>query len=171
MTTAGGPAHAPPRQPRRHRRLLRLGQVVSALLSFVVLVGSGVAWAEFQDFTTSVSVGASIPTVGAGTAPDIDGVAQNILLIGNDTRVGATPEQLKELGTQDDGGATNTDTMIVLHVPADGSKATLISFPRDSYVDIPGVGPDRINAAYGYAYQAALAQGASETAAEAAGCC
>ena len=81
---------------------------------------------------------------------DIDGKAQNILLVGNDSRAGATPAELKALATEDDGGATNTDTMIVLHVPADGSKATLISFPRDMYVPIPGYGRNKINAAYSF---------------------
>ena len=30
--------------------------------------------------------------------------------------------------------------MILVHVPADGSKASFVSFPRDSYVEIPGYG-------------------------------
>ena len=38
--------------------------------------------------------------------------------------------------------------MMLLHVPADGSKATVISFPRDSYVDIPGHGKNKLNSAY-----------------------
>jgi len=41
-----------------------------------------------------------------------------------------------------------TDSMLIAHIPADGSKATLISLPRDSYVAIPGYGMDRLNAAY-----------------------
>ena len=38
--------------------------------------------------------------------------------------------------------------MMVLHVPADGRKATVISIPRDSYVAIPGHGMNKINSAY-----------------------
>jgi LCP family protein required for cell wall assembly len=38
--------------------------------------------------------------------------------------------------------------MMLLHVPANGSKATVISFPRDSNVDIPGYGMHKLNSAY-----------------------
>ena len=44
--------------------------------------------------------------------------------------------------------------MMIVHVPANGSKATLISLPRDSYVDIPGYSKYKLNAAYPDAYAA-----------------
>ena len=158
------------RAPRPGGRAgLLAARTISALLSLVVLVGSGVAWATYNTFSTSIATGGDLPAPGASDTPDIDGVDQNILLVGNDSRAGATPEELKALATEDDGGATNTDTMILLHVPADGSRATLISFPRDSYVQIPGYGGGRINSAYSAAYEAAIAQGATEVAAESAG--
>ncbi len=56
--------------------------------------------------------------------------------------------------------------MMIVHVPADGSKLTVVSFPRDSYVDIPGYGKHKLNSAYPDGYQAA--QG-DETAKETAG--
>src|SRR3712207_7998092 len=46
----------------------------------------------------------------------------------------------------------NTDTMILVHIPADGSRASFVSFPRDSYVEIPGYGMEKLNAAYAYGY-------------------
>ncbi|HSY15793.1 MAG TPA: LCP family protein, partial [Jatrophihabitantaceae bacterium] len=66
-------------------------------------------------------------------------------------------------------GSANTDTMMVMHIPANGSKATVLSFPRDSYVEIPGYGMDKLNAAYPDGYNAALSKGASELDAESAG--
>jgi LCP family protein required for cell wall assembly len=45
--------------------------------------------------------------------------------------------------------------MMIVHIPADGSKATLISLPRDSYVHIPGHGWNRLNSAYADGYLAA----------------
>jgi LCP family protein required for cell wall assembly len=48
-----------------------------------------------------------------------------------------------------------TDTMMIVHIPADGSKATLISLPRDSYVKIPGHGMNKLNAAYVEGYNGA----------------
>jgi LCP family protein required for cell wall assembly len=84
----------------------------------------------------------------SAAARNIDGSAQNILIVGNDDRDSATDAELAQLGTTRDGGSYNTDTMMLLHVPADGSKATVISFPRDSYVAIPGHGMNKLNSAY-----------------------
>jgi LCP family protein required for cell wall assembly len=42
--------------------------------------------------------------------------------------------------------------MMVLHVPADGRKATVFAIPRDSYVAIPGHGMNKINSAYAFGY-------------------
>jgi LCP family protein required for cell wall assembly len=39
---------------------------------------------------------------------------------------------------------------MLLHLPADRSKAYVVSFPRDSWVQIPGYGPQKINAAFSF---------------------
>lgn len=56
----------------------------------------------------------------------------------------------------DDGGlpqdgteGSRTDTVMLLHVPPDG-PAALISLPRDTYAEIPGHGPNKLNAAYAW---------------------
>ncbi len=110
-----------------------------------------------------------VSSSGGTKVKDIDGKAQNILLLGNDSRTGATPAELQALATTDDGGSANTDTMMVMHIPADGSKATVLSFPRDSYVSIPGYGKAKLNAAYPDGYNAAKQAGKDETDAEGAG--
>ncbi len=139
-----------------------------AAVSFVILLASGLTWVAYQDFTGSIPRGAAVPALAAGQQ-DLDGADQNILLVGNDSRAGASPAELRALSTGNDGGSINADTMIVLHVPAGGGKATLISFPRDSWVSIPGHGNGKINAAYPDGYNAAKNAGQSETAAESAG--
>ncbi|MDQ6938322.1 MAG: LCP family protein, partial [Actinomycetota bacterium] len=123
------------------------GRVVAALLSLTVLVGSGYYWATFRQFT------ANVPRIGAimntdRPRQDIDGKDQNILIVGNDDRDTASAKELKALGLYRDGGSKNTDTMMLIHVPANGKRASVISFPRDTYVAIPGHGMDRLNAAY-----------------------
>ena len=143
-------------------------RIVAAAASFVILIGSGLAWATFQNFTSSVPHGAAVPPLAPG-ANDVDGKDQNILLIGNDSRAGASAAELKALSTGNDGGSVNTDTMMVLHVPADGAKATIISFPRDSWVSVPGHGKGKINSAYGDGYTEAKAAGRSEKSAQSAG--
>ncbi|MER2600262.1 MAG: LCP family protein [Caldilineales bacterium] len=58
----------------------------------------------------------------------------NILLLGTDER------DLKALG--------NTDTIMVLAIDQQTGRAALISFPRDLYIPVPGIGHSRINIAY-----------------------
>jgi LCP family protein required for cell wall assembly len=139
-----------------------------ALLSLLVLIGSGVAWATYKDFTARVPHGDPVPPLAAGRQ-DADGSDENILLIGNDTRAGATRAELKALHTGHDTTTANADTMMLLHVPGNGGRPTLVSFPRDSWVTIPGHGKGKINAAYPEAYDAAKAAHRSEQQAQSAG--
>ncbi|MFD2028085.1 LCP family protein [Promicromonospora aerolata] len=52
-------------------------------------------------------------------------------------------------GIDDSTSGARTDTIMLLHKPRSGPVA-LISIPRDTYAEIPGVGGDKINAAYSY---------------------
>jgi LCP family protein required for cell wall assembly len=130
-------------------------RVTAALISLLVLLGSGWAWATYRNFTADIKRVNAITGGSAAAKNNIDGQDQNILIVGNDDRQSATDAELKQLGTTRDGGSLNTDTMMLLHVPANGTKATIISFPRDSYVDIPGFGKDKLNSAYVHGTNAA----------------
>jgi LCP family protein required for cell wall assembly len=130
------------------------GKVVATLVSLLLIVAFWYGWKNYRDLDSGLQR-LSIPELGAGpttagrSAPrDIDGTDQNILVLGNDDRSDMTDAEVRALHTGRDGGSLNTDTMIIVHVPADGSKATLISLPRDAYVDIPGFRKNRLNAAY-----------------------
>ncbi len=151
------------------RHGVRVGvRALFASISLLVLVGSGIAWVSFQNFTANVPHGLPVPALAAGES-DPDGSAQNILLIGSDTRAGATHAELKALHTGQDKSTVNADTMMVLHVPAGGGHPTLVSFPRDSWVIIPGYGKGKINSAYPDGYYAATSAGRTERQAESAG--
>ncbi|MCW2603174.1 MAG: LytR family transcriptional regulator [Pseudonocardiales bacterium] len=154
----GGSRRADASQGRSSRaKDLRYGaawgaRIAGALMSLVILVGSGWAWSVYRDLESNRTIADALPA-GALTPEDgvsliNDGKDQNIVLVGKDDRETATDAELAELGTERDGGSLNTDTMMILHVPADGAKATLISFPRDSWVTIPGYGQNKLNAAY-----------------------
>jgi LCP family protein required for cell wall assembly len=141
----GPPAGPPdgPKRPKRRRRVLRA--IVITVVVALVATGGYVAY-NYQRFVGGVS---HVDAIDKNTGDDFDGVDQNILLVGDDHRPdGATQADLDKLGTEADGGGTNTDSMMVLHIPADGSTASLISFPRDSWVDIPGHGKNKLNAAF-----------------------
>ena len=127
-------------------------RLVAATLSLAILVGAGYAWANYRQLDNKVR---RVLAIEKKDAPkkDIDGKAQNILIVGIDDRDTATSKELKEIGVPRDGGSMNTDTMMILHVPADGKRARVISFPRDLWVNIPGVGEQRLNSAYVYGVQ------------------
>lgn len=82
------------------------------------------------------------------------------LLVGSDSRTGLTEEEQAHLATGGDLGNGRTDTIMVIHIPGLGSGAptTMVSIPRDSYVDIPGYGTDKINAAFAEGGAPLLAQ-------------
>ncbi|MGY1690055.1 LCP family protein [Geodermatophilus sp. SYSU D01105] len=148
--TAGAerPASAPAATgpARGGRRAAVVTRVVVGLLSVALLGGSGWGWYLGQVAEASVTRTDVITATGDEGGSDL-----NLLLVGSDSRDSLTPEQENEFHT---GGSTglNTDTMILVHLPADGSKASFVSFPRDSYVAIPGHGNDKLNAAFAYGY-------------------
>ncbi|MBV9312597.1 MAG: LCP family protein [Pseudonocardia sp.] len=152
----------------------RIGlRVVVATLSTAVLLATGIAWNIYRDLVGGISITDVI--VGGFNAHN-PGTDQNILLVGIDSRTDAkgrplSKKMLAQLRSGADNGVLNSDTIILLHVPADGSRAIGFSIPRDSYVEIPGFGKNKINSAYSSAKsEAATAlteQGLDATAVEA----
>lgn len=117
------------------------------MVSLLVLSVTAYGWASMRGLVS----GLTTADVISGDQP-ADG-ARDILLVGMDSRTDAQgnplPEQLLDqlrAGISD--GEENTDTLIMVHIPNDGSKAVAISLPRDSYVNIPGFGQHKINSAY-----------------------
>ena len=47
-------------------------------------------------------------------------------------------------------GNGRSDTILVVHLNAKRDKAYIISFPRDMYVNVPGYGKNKINAAFAF---------------------
>jgi LCP family protein required for cell wall assembly len=89
------------------------------------------------------------PAAGSGT---------NWLITGSDSRQGLTRKQERQYSTGRDIGGHRSDTILVLHIPAGGGRPVLISFPRDSYVHIPGHGMNKINAAFSFGGPKLLAE-------------
>ncbi|WP_431278188.1 LCP family protein [Leifsonia poae] len=138
-----------PGKPRKRRRRSTriLGWTAFGLAVVLLVVGGYAAYSYFR-FVNGVK---HVDAISQSNKPanDADGTAQNILLVGDDHRPdNASKAELDQLGTTADGGGTNTDTMMVLHLPADGKSATLISLPRDSWVDVPGHGMNKLNSAF-----------------------
>lgn len=131
---------APRRSPLaafRTRVFVALGLVVALTVGAYVAVNV-IVQAELSS-VTRVQVNLSpAPSDGA-----------NYLLIGSDTRsfVNNAADQAA-FGTSSDAGGNRSDTIMVLHVYPGGTKSLLVSFPRDLWVDIPGKGSSKINAAF-----------------------
>ncbi|MGH8862314.1 MAG: LCP family protein [Jatrophihabitantaceae bacterium] len=165
----GLPPELDPRGRRRHHRRIAGAQgvmhssriivrIVAAALSLFIVVYIGYLWNTVRGLNDVQRLkitlgGQQVDSHGhTVTRNDIDGKDQNLLIAGNDDRSALTDKQVRELKVGRDGGSLNTDTMMIVHVPADGSKATLISLPRDSYVNIPGYGMNKLNSAYPFGY-------------------
>src|SRR4051812_45174486 len=133
-----------PKPPRRKRRIrpgrilayLALALVGWVLVSLVLFLVS----AQIQSAKTSSAADAQLG--GAGyplTSPN------TILVLGSDAR----PKGTHEAGAQTIGEAGSRSDSILLMRIGGGANATL-SIPRDTVVNIPGHGQDKINAAYAY---------------------
>ena len=133
-----------------------VGRSVAAVLSVLVLAGAGWGWYLVRVADASASRIDAIPATGNSdvTGSDHAEAEMNLLLVGMDSRDGLTAEQQAEFSTGDPDGVLNTDSMMLVHVPADGSGASFVSLPRDTYVSIPGYGDSRLNSAYARGYNA-----------------
>jgi LCP family protein required for cell wall assembly len=130
--SAEAPQPAPP-----HRRWP--AKVLLGVLALVLVVVGGVgayAYRASQSATEHVHrSGKLMPTSRASATPAITGPL-NLVLMGSDSRNAENPAKGR------------SDTLMLLHLAADRKSATIISFPRDMYVSIPGHAKNKINSAY-----------------------
>jgi LCP family protein required for cell wall assembly len=128
-----------------------------ALVSAAVLGTMGYGWWAFGDVDDDTVTTDVIAQDVQDQRIPLDG-AVDLLLVGLDSRLDAygnpLPREVLDMlhaGVND--GERNTDTMILVHIPVDGTRAIAISFPRDSWVQLAGgFGKHRLNSAFAYAY-------------------
>jgi LCP family protein required for cell wall assembly len=133
-----------PAKPRRRRRTGRIiALVAGSLIVLVVLTVAGL-WLYADHALHRVDAIDDYPDRPAG------GAGTNWLIVGSDSRQGLSSTQVNQLhtGTEQAAGGSRTDTIMVLHLPGNGTKPTMVSLLRDSYVTIPGHDKDKINAAF-----------------------
>jgi LCP family protein required for cell wall assembly len=121
--------------------------VAAAAAAAIVFVVTGFGWHSVDTVISGIQ---RIGDLGLGGGSD---GATDILMVGVDSRTDAHGNPLsadeRALLHAGDEVGTNTDTIVLIRVPDDGRSASAISIPRDSYVDIPGIGMGKINSAYG----------------------
>jgi LCP family protein required for cell wall assembly len=134
----GGPATGPGRRitGRRVLKYLVIALVFWFGLSFVLFMIS----ATNQAGTIPASAKAQLSSGGSMLFS-----ADNVLIIGTDQRPRTGPGS-KEPGSNYNDSGSRSDTIMIWRVG--GGTSRRLSIPRDTAVDIPGHGKDKINAAY-----------------------
>jgi LCP family protein required for cell wall assembly len=140
-TGSGGGGPLTPQRPGGWRRWLRPKRILIIVTALVALIVAATAGLYFDLNSKLSRVNVLVPTAftSAGT---------NWLIAGSDSRGGLTTEQENQLALGHDVSGSRSDTIMLLHIPSNGTRPTLVSIPRDSYVPIPGNGYNKINAAY-----------------------
>ncbi|WP_426564768.1 LCP family protein [Angustibacter sp. McL0619] len=143
---AGSGLQPSPRTDRKRRRIGWKPIVLVVVLALIVypIALFFVAWRHLGRVD-------ALPANTAATP------GRTYLVVGSDSRKGLTKAQRRALHTGGDFGQ-RTDTIMLLHLPANGGPNVLMSIPRDSYVSIPGHGMNKINAAYAFGGPKLLAE-------------
>jgi LCP family protein required for cell wall assembly len=132
---------------RRFKHFVRRHKALSIIfVTALVLLAILVAWL----FWLNHKLGdiERFPFEPGGDRPAAVGGAQNILLIGVDDPAdqgGLFEDLSNDTWTP---GKFRSDAIMVLHISGDRRSAQLVSIPRDSFVDVPGLGRTKINASF-----------------------
>ncbi|HLS33458.1 MAG TPA: LCP family protein, partial [Brevibacterium sp.] len=145
---------------RAHRRSVVAIVVAAGMLLVLALGGFLAAWSWQSKLDRNIERIPSLvmrPDVEAPPATAADGQssvppaaapsddrAVNFLLLGTDSRISAGDPTMWELGAQ------RTDAIMLVQLAAHREALTVMSIPRDSWVEIPGHGTHKINAAFSF---------------------
>ena len=141
---------------RRRRRRWRRGGAIGVGVVLVAAVGTG--WALYAkldgNITPDNAAAAELARYEKERPTSLVKDAQNILLIGSDSRSGDGNARYGR-----DSGTERSDTTILLHLSAGRRSATAVSLPRDLMVDVPaclqadGSRTEPMFAMFNYAFQ------------------
>jgi LCP family protein required for cell wall assembly len=148
-----GSEEQPPKRHRWRRRFL-IGSLVGVAL---LLIAAGGTFWWLNSFTGKIDripgVFSSIPEEERPAKPaegEPGHGALTFLLAGTDRRSDVPTTGESAQADEFVPGAQRTDSIMLMHLTDDRSKAYVISIPRDSWVEIPGHGHNKINAAYSF---------------------
>jgi len=124
-----------------HRTLLVISVIAAVLMVVVTAVVMTVTDKLANDVTRVP--GAFDGLDSSARPPAADGLT--FLLVGTDTR-----SDVPTTGSAAEAAASGdrSDALMIARLASDGRSAAVVSIPRDSWVDIPGHGMNKINAAY-----------------------
>lgn len=105
------------------------------LLALLVLAGISYWRLDRAVRASNAKVPTDVPAVLNTPAGDITSTPVNILFLGSDKRPGEN---------------SRADTILLMRVNGQSKTISQLSIPRDTLVDIPGYGEDKINSAYAW---------------------
>ncbi|MFC5764165.1 LCP family protein [Actinacidiphila bryophytorum] len=150
---AGAPEAAEARRARIRRRTRRVLYGALILLCTGALLIAGTGYWAYQHYTGRVQ---RIPHVfptdvpAAALPPPSRSGSQTFLLVGVDSRSDLPTTGKDAKAPEWKPGAQRSDTMMLVHLPADHKHAYVVSLPRDSWVNVPGHGMAKLNAAFSW---------------------
>ena len=124
---------------RRRRRWLRIGLVIILVVALAVAVWGLLGYLAFRSGVKEANERLDSRAYAA-LAPQDGLILRNpstILVLGTDEGPNRT-------------GPFRSDAIMIVRTDPDQHRIALLSIPRDLRVDIPGRGPDKVNAAYAY---------------------
>jgi len=124
---------AAPKGISRRRGWRRPLGITAAVIAVVVLLASGVLYTRYLHYDHNLTKAAGVLQPGGSKSAD---GAENVLLVGSDNRSGADSFAQAPKGEEQVIGQ-RSDTVMLAHLAKGHQKATLVSLPRDSWINIP----------------------------------
>jgi LCP family protein required for cell wall assembly len=156
-TPEESPPPKPPRSGRPSGRKVFL--VLAGVLSLLIAGGSAFSVQAIHNINGDIGhIGVPVPgkSCDPKTCVPIHETTAclhkvcNYLVLGSDSRAGLSTTQANQFGHEIQGETSRSDTIMFVHLNIPANHTTIVSIPRDLYVNIPGHGYDKINAAYSY---------------------
>lgn len=133
-------APAPRKAPKRKRRIGCLGRAICGVLVLAIVLFAVYSFTALH-FIDKINLVESEPRMTPTASLLSESYVQNILLLGTDSR---------------DSSRGRSDSMILLSINKKTKKIVMSSLMRDMYVNIPGKGWNKLNAAYSFGGPAML---------------
>lgn len=133
------PEEEPEKPNKKKRRWLKgknAGKAFTIVVAALIFSSTAVAWGFKSYFEANAQ---TVDALDPDSKSIKDAAAQtgdeNFLLVGSDTRAGATAAD----GVGDDQSVegARSDTVMIAHIPKDRERVVVVSFPRDLEVDRP----------------------------------
>lgn len=125
---------------RKHKKRKIIGIVILAVILLIVGVYGSIIWKFYKDTVDIVpadEVDPKAKSVKIAEADQKDDQVYNVLLVGTDSR-----DPNSDMG--------RSDSMMLVSFNKKENKSTVVSFLRDSLVDIDGYGKSRLGHTYAY---------------------